>query len=211
MLAAAGAYLAYQAREPAARAKLGPVRSLAVLPLENLSVTPEQEYLADGMTDEQITTLAKVKSLRVVPRTSSMAYKGAHKSLSVIAKELNVDAVVEGTVMRSGSRIRITTEFVQIATDRALWAETYESSVDDILSVPQRVAGAIVSNIQLDLTPEERQNLWEAIYECCTRYAVRSTFRRYQVPQCNRIPPEESTPAAIDSIRFLYDSIFIMM
>ena len=88
-----------------------------------------------------------------------MAYKNTHKSLSEIARELNVDAVVEGTVMRSGNRIRITTELVQIASDRALWAETYESSVDDVLSLQQRVAGAIVSNIQVELTPQERQNL----------------------------------------------------
>ena len=135
------------------------MRSLAVLPLENLSVTPDQDFLADGMTDELIASLAKVKHLRVVPRTSSMAYKGTHKSLSEIAKELNVDAVVEGTVMRSGDRIRITTELVQIAADRALWAETYESNVDDVLSLQQRVAGAIVNTIQVELTPQERQNL----------------------------------------------------
>lgn len=159
LLALAGGYFAYQARDRASAAKPEQVRSLAVLPLENLSITPEQDYLADGMTDELIASLAKVKRLRVVPRTSSMAYKGTHKSLSAIAKELNVDAVVEGTVMRSGDRIRITTELVQIASDRALWAETYESSVDDVLSLQQRVAGAIVNNIQVDLTPQERQNL----------------------------------------------------
>ena len=135
------------------------VRSLAVLPLENLSITPDQEYLADGMTDELIASLAKVKSLRVIPRTTSMAYRGSHKSLSDIARELNVDAVVEGTVMRSGNRVRITAELVQIADDRALWAETYESNVDDVLSLQQRVAGAIVSNIQIELTPQERQML----------------------------------------------------
>lgn len=159
LLASAGAYFVYQARARAAHVKPDQVRSLAVLPLENLSVTPDQEYLADGMTDELIASLAKVKSLRVVPRTTSMAYKGTHKSLSDIARELNVDAVVEGTVMRSGNRIRITTELVQIAADRALWAETYESSIEDVLSLQQRVAGAIVSNIQVELTPQERQNL----------------------------------------------------
>jgi TolB-like protein/DNA-binding winged helix-turn-helix (wHTH) protein/Tfp pilus assembly protein PilF len=159
LLAMAVAYFAFRANQPSAHVKPDQVRSLAVLPLENLSVTPDQEYLADGMTDELIASLAKVKHLRVVPRTSSMAYKNTHKSLSEIARELNVDAVVEGTVMRSGSRIRITTELVQIASDRALWAETYESNVDDVLSLQQRVAGAIVSNIQVELTPQERQNL----------------------------------------------------
>jgi len=135
------------------------VRSLVVLPLQNLSLAPDQDYLADGMTDELIASLAKVKSLRVVPRTTSMGYKGTHKPLSQIAHDLNVDAVVEGTVMRSGNRIRITTELVEIAADRALWAETYESSLDDVLSLQQRVASAIVNNIQVQLTPQERQNL----------------------------------------------------
>ena len=159
LAATVGAYFVSLANEPVAHVKPDQVRSLAVLPLENLSVTPDQEFLADGMTDELIASLAKVKHLRVVPRTSSMAYKNTHKSLSEIARELNVDAVVEGTVMRSGNRIRITTELVQIASDRALWAETYESSVDDVLSLQQRVAGAIVSNIQVELTPQERQSL----------------------------------------------------
>ena len=159
LLASGVAYFVFRSNEPAAHVRPDQVRSLAVLPLENLSVTPDQEFLADGMTDELIASLAKVKHLRVVPRTSSMAYKGTHKSLSEIARELNVDAVVEGTVMRSGNRIRITTELVQIATDRALWAETYESNVDDVLSLQQRVAGAIVSTIQVELTPQERQNL----------------------------------------------------
>src|SRR5579863_3502561 len=159
LVASGIAYFVLRPNEPAAHARPEQVRSLAVLPLENLSVTPDQEFLADGMTDELIASLAKVKHLRVVPRTSSMAYKGTHKSLSEIAKELNVDAVVEGTVMRSGDRIRITTELVQIAADRALWAETYESNVDDVLSLQQRVAGAIVSTIQVELTPQERQNL----------------------------------------------------
>jgi TolB-like protein/DNA-binding winged helix-turn-helix (wHTH) protein/Tfp pilus assembly protein PilF len=159
MLTSAASYFVFKANQPVAHIKPEQVRSLAVLPLENLSVTPDQEYLADGMTDELIASLAKVKRLRVVPRTSSMAYKNTHKPLSEIARELNVDAVVEGTVMRSGSRIRITTELVQIASDRALWAETYESNVDDVLSLQQHVAGAIVSNIQVELTPQERQNL----------------------------------------------------
>lgn len=160
LLAEAGTYLvAKAARSRAATPKMDQVRSLAVLPLENLSVTPEQEFLADGMTDELIASLAKVKSLRVVPRTTSMAYKGTHKALSEIARELNVDAVVEGTVMRSGGRVRITTELVEISADRALWAETYESSLDDVLGLQQRVASAIVSNIQVQLTPQERQNL----------------------------------------------------
>lgn len=136
-----------------------PVRSLAVLPLENLSADPAQEYLSDGMTDELIASLTRVHSLRIVPRTTSMAYKGTHKSLSEIARELNVDAVIEGTVMRSGRNIRITTELVEIATNRALWADTRESSIDKVSSLQQGVVAAIVTNLPVQLTQEERQRL----------------------------------------------------
>lgn len=143
----------------AAKPKLDQVRSLAVLPLENLSGDKEQDYFADGMTDELIASLAKVRNLRVISRTSSMEYKKTHKPLSTIARELSVDAVVEGTVLRSQDRVRITAELVQISSDRALWAETYESTVGDILSLQQQVASAIVSNIQIELTPQEQQQL----------------------------------------------------
>jgi TolB-like protein/DNA-binding winged helix-turn-helix (wHTH) protein/Tfp pilus assembly protein PilF len=135
------------------------VRSLAVLPLENIAATPGQEYLADGMTDELIASLAKVRSLRITSRTSSMEYKGTHKPLSEIARELNVDAVVEGTVQRSGGNVRITAELVQTSSDRALWAETYENQVGDILALQQQVANAIVRQIQIELTPQEQQAL----------------------------------------------------
>jgi TolB-like protein/DNA-binding winged helix-turn-helix (wHTH) protein len=135
------------------------VRSLAVLPLENVAVTPGQEYLADGMTDELIASLAKVRSLRVASRTSSMGYKGTHKPLSEIARELNVDAIVEGTVQRSGGNVRITAELVQTSSDRALWAETYENQVGDILALQQQVANAIVRQIQIELTPQEQKAL----------------------------------------------------
>jgi TolB-like protein/Tfp pilus assembly protein PilF len=130
-----------------------------VLPLENLSGDKNEDYFADGMSDELIASLAKVRSLRVISRTSSMEYKGTHKSLSEIARELNVDAVVEGTVLRSHDRVRITAELVQISADRALWAETYESELGDILSLQQRVASAIVSHIQIELTPQEQRQL----------------------------------------------------
>jgi TolB-like protein/DNA-binding winged helix-turn-helix (wHTH) protein len=148
-------------RSPALEVKAKPlqVRSLAVLPLENIAATPGQEYLADGMTDELIASLAKVRSLRITSRTSSMEYKGTHKPLSEIARELNVDAVVEGTVQRSGGNVRITAELVQTSSDRALWAETYENQVGDILALEQQVANAIVRQIQIELTPQEQQAL----------------------------------------------------
>ena len=133
--------------------------SLVVLPFENLSADKDQAYFADGMTDELIAHLAKIRSLRVISRTSSMEYKGTHKALSQIARDLNVDAVVEGTVLRSGDRVRITAELVQVATDRHLWAETYESHLGDILTLQSHVASAIVNEIRVKLTPEDQVRL----------------------------------------------------
>ncbi len=133
--------------------------SLVVLPFENLSADKDQAYFADGMTDELIAHLAKIRSLRVISRTSSMEYKGTHKTLSQIARDLNVDSVVEGTVMRSGDRVRITAELVQVATDRHLWAETYESQLGDILTLQSHVASAIVNEIRVKLTPEDQVRL----------------------------------------------------
>jgi TolB-like protein len=102
----------------------GTIRSLAVLPLENLSHDPEQEYFADGMTETLITNLSKIDTLRVVSRTSAMQYKGTKKTLPEIARELNVDGVVEGSVMRSGTRVRITAQLLQARMDRHVWAAT---------------------------------------------------------------------------------------
>ncbi|HSY65885.1 MAG TPA: winged helix-turn-helix domain-containing protein [Terriglobales bacterium] len=141
--------------------KTVPVRnkSLVVLPLENLSGDKDQEYFADGMTDDLIANLAKIRSLRVISRSTAMAYKGARKPLSQIASELNVDAVVEGTVLRVGNRVRITAELVQVSTDRHLWADTYESQMGDVLALQNRVSSAIVNEIRINLTPEEEQRL----------------------------------------------------
>jgi TolB-like protein/DNA-binding winged helix-turn-helix (wHTH) protein/Flp pilus assembly protein TadD len=135
------------------------IASIVVLPLENLSADKDQAYFADGMTDELIANLAKIRSLRVISRTSAMGYKGTHKTLSEIARDLNVDAVVEGTVLRSGDRVRITAELVQVATDRHLWADTYESPFGDVLTLQSQVASAIVNEIRVNLTPEEQQRL----------------------------------------------------
>jgi TolB-like protein/DNA-binding winged helix-turn-helix (wHTH) protein/Tfp pilus assembly protein PilF len=133
--------------------------SLVVLPLENLSGEKDQDYFADGMTDELIANLAKIRSLHVISRSTAMAYKGTRKPLSEIARELNVDAVVEGTVMRVGSRVRITAELVQVSTDHHLWADTYESQMGDVLALQNRVSSAIVNEIRINLTPEERERL----------------------------------------------------
>jgi TolB-like protein/DNA-binding winged helix-turn-helix (wHTH) protein/Tfp pilus assembly protein PilF len=149
----------YSRNDVAAKVLSNQIKSVVVLPFENLSEDANQQYFTDGMTDELIAHLAKIRSLRVISRTSSMEYKGTHKSLSQIARDLNVDAVVEGTVLRSGNRVRITAELVQVATDRHLWAETYESPLGDILTLQSQVASAIVNEIRINLTPEEQQRL----------------------------------------------------
>ncbi len=133
--------------------------SLVVLPLEDLSGDKDQEYFADGMTDELIANLAKIRSLRVISRSTAMAYKGTRKPLSEIAHELSVDAVVEGTVLRVGNRVRITAELVQVSTDRHLWADTYESQMGDVLALQNRVSSAIVNEIRINLTQEDRERL----------------------------------------------------
>jgi TolB-like protein/DNA-binding winged helix-turn-helix (wHTH) protein len=125
------------------------IQSLAVLPLENLSHDPEQEYFADGITEALTTDLGKISTLRVISRTSAMASKGAHKTVPEIARELNADAVVEGTVLLSGNRVRITVQLVQAATDRQLWAETYERDLRDVLAIQDEVAGSIANTLRM--------------------------------------------------------------
>lgn len=146
-------------RVDADKALAGKSMSLVVLPLENLSGDKDQDYFADGMTDDLIANLAKIRSLRVISRSTAMAYKGTHKPLSSIASDLKVDAVVEGTVMRVGNRVRITAELVQVSTDRHLWADTYESQMGDVLALQNRVSSAIVDEIRINLTPEEKERL----------------------------------------------------
>lgn len=133
-----------------------PIHSIAVLPLENLSHDPEQEYFADGMTDELITDLAKIHALRVISRNSVMQYKGKHKPVAQIARELNVDAVVEGTVVRSGDRVRITAQLIAAPQDRHLWAEMYEGELRNVLALQDEVTTAIAEQISIKLTPEEQ-------------------------------------------------------
>jgi TolB-like protein/predicted Ser/Thr protein kinase len=135
------------------------IKSLVVLPLENLSGDPEQEYFADGMTDALIGDLAKIGALRVISRTSAMHYKGTKKSLPEIARELQVDAVVEGTVQRAGDRVHIRVQLIQAATDRHLWVETYERDLRDVLALQSEVARAIAREIQIKITPDEQARL----------------------------------------------------
>jgi TolB-like protein/tetratricopeptide (TPR) repeat protein len=132
------------------------IHSLAVLPLENLSRDQDQEYFADGMTDELITELGKIGALRVISRTSVMQYKAMRQPLSDIASKLNVDAVVEGTVLRSGNRVRITAQLVRTATEKHLWAESYEGDLNDVLTLQRNVAKGIAREIRIKLTAQEQ-------------------------------------------------------
>jgi TolB-like protein/DNA-binding winged helix-turn-helix (wHTH) protein/Tfp pilus assembly protein PilF len=145
------------ARTGAAPTSAAPrLNSIAVLPLDNLSGDPSEEFFADGMTDQLITDLAKVGSLRVISRTSVMRYKGTRKSLPEIARELHVDAIVEGSVIRSGQRVRVTAQLVQAPADQHLWAETYDRDLGDILKLQGEVANAIAGQVRAQLSPTQQ-------------------------------------------------------
>lgn len=133
-----------------------PIGALAVLPLENLSGDPAQEYFADGMTDAVITDLANIGALRVISRTSVMRYKHTQKSVPEIARELNVDAIVEGSIERTGNRVRISAQLIRAATDQHLWAEAYDQDMSDMLRVQEEIARSIAREIQIKLTPQEQ-------------------------------------------------------
>src|SRR5437660_1971439 len=129
----------------------GGIRSLVVLPLQNFSGTPEQDYLSDGMTEALIARLSTIRALRVISRTSAMQFKGTRKTVPAIGKELNVDAVIEGSVLRSGDKIRVTVQLIRADTDEHLWSGTYDRELQDVLAlqsaVPQGIAGHIESAV----------------------------------------------------------------
>jgi TolB-like protein/DNA-binding winged helix-turn-helix (wHTH) protein/Flp pilus assembly protein TadD len=131
------------------------IRSLAVLPLQNLSTDRSQEYFADGMTDELITALGTINGLRVISRTSVMLYKGVRRPLPQIARELGVDAVVEGTVLQSGEQVRITAQLIRASTDEHLWAQSYQGDLKDTLKLQDKVAYAIADRIRLTVRARE--------------------------------------------------------
>jgi TolB-like protein/DNA-binding winged helix-turn-helix (wHTH) protein/Tfp pilus assembly protein PilF len=135
------------------------IRSVAVMPLENLSGDASQDYFADGMTDELITHLAQISSLRVISRSSVMSYKTVHKSLAEIARELNVEAVVEGSILRSGERVRITAQLIRVPADQHIWAQSYEGNFGDMLTVQSHVAQAIADQIRVNLSRNEQAAL----------------------------------------------------
>jgi TolB-like protein/DNA-binding winged helix-turn-helix (wHTH) protein/Tfp pilus assembly protein PilF len=135
------------------------IHSIAVLPLENLSRDPNQDYFSDGITDALTTELAQIGSLRVISRTSVMHFKGTRETLPEIGRELNVDAVVEGSITRSENRVRITAQLIEAPSDRHLWAKSYERDLKDILTLQDEVARDIAEEIRVKLTPEERTRL----------------------------------------------------
>jgi TolB-like protein/DNA-binding winged helix-turn-helix (wHTH) protein/Flp pilus assembly protein TadD len=143
----------------AATVSAAPLRSLAVLPLQNLSGDKDQEYFVDGMTDELITHLGQMSALRVISRTSVMQYKRTAKTLPQIGRELGADAILVGAVFRSGNRVRITAQLIDARTDHHLWAHAYERDLRDVLDLQDEVARDIANGIRLELTPQERARL----------------------------------------------------
>jgi TolB-like protein/tetratricopeptide (TPR) repeat protein len=135
------------------------ITSLAVLPLDNLSGDPEHEYLADGMTEALITDLGKIGSVRVLARASVMKYKGTHASPSTVAQELGVQAVVTGSVLRSGDRVRITSRLIYLDSDRQAWADSHERDLRDVLTLQRDVTAAIAAQVRAGLTAPERARL----------------------------------------------------
>jgi serine/threonine-protein kinase len=141
------------------RAGVSRIQSLAVLPLENLSRDPQQDYFAEGMTDALIANLSRISALRVISRTSAMRYKGTREPLSKIARQLNVEAVVEGSVLQSGNRVRIIAQLIDAEADRNLWSDEYERDLQDVLTLQNDVAQAIAREINIKLKPLEQAHL----------------------------------------------------
>src|SRR5690349_11533514 len=135
------------------------VRSIAVLPLRNNSQDPTQEYFADGMTESLISDLARVKALRVISHTSVARYKGARTTLPEIARELNVDAILEGSVLLVANRVRLSVQLISARTDETLWAERYDRELKDVLDMQSELAGTVVREIAIQLTPSEQRKL----------------------------------------------------
>ena len=136
------------------------IASLAVMPLTNLSGDASQDFFTDGLTEELTTRLAKIGALRVISRTSVMHYKGSTQTAPEIARELNVDALLVGSVLRSGDKVRISAQLIQARTDKHVWAESYERDLHDILALQADVARTVVEQIQIHLTPQEREKVF---------------------------------------------------
>jgi TolB-like protein/Tfp pilus assembly protein PilF len=159
VLAVLGALVTRRAPRPSPGRKDSTISSLVVLPLENLSGDPGQDYFVDGMTEALITDLSKIGALKVISRSSAMRYKGTDKTLSQIAAELGVDAVIEGSVLREGDRVGISAQLIEIATETNLWAERYERDLTSMLRLQGEIAQAIAREVQVKLTPQEAELL----------------------------------------------------
>jgi TolB-like protein/DNA-binding winged helix-turn-helix (wHTH) protein/Tfp pilus assembly protein PilF len=168
---AAGLVLYQQRRTTGARQQA--VKSLAVLPLKNLSGDPSQEYLADGMTEELIGRLSMIRGIRVISRTSVMDFKDPHISMPEIAKTLGVDALVEGSVIRDGSRVRVHAQLIRGATDEHFWSETYDRELRDALALESDVAQSIAQKVEITVTGEERSRL------AATRHVAPEVYESY--------------------------------
>jgi len=166
------------------------VKSVAVLPLKNLSGDPTQEYLADGMTEELIGRLSMIHGLRVISRTSVMAFKDQRMSMPEIAKKLGVDALVEGSVIRNGSRVRVHAQLIRGRTDEHLWSETYDRDLRDALALESEVAQAIAQKVEITVTGEERARLVASRYVAPEVYE--SYLKGYSVKGSDRASVEES-------------------
>ena len=176
------------------------IASLAVLPLDNLSNNAVQEPFTDGMHEELINTLARIEALRVKSRISVLVYKGAHKPLPQIARELNVDAIVTGSVLQSENRVRINVELFEGKTERQLWAQSYDRDLREVLALQAQVAEAIAREIQVKLTPQEKQQLAQSRQVDPEAYLAYSYGRFYW----NKRTPEDF-PKAIEYFRKAID------
>jgi eukaryotic-like serine/threonine-protein kinase len=199
VLAIAGFW--WKTNRPRTRGTVAPgvIQSLAVLPLENLSGDPSQDYFSDGMTDALITELSHIRKLRVISRTSVMQYKKTQKSLGDIARDLNVDAVVEGSVVRSNGRVRISAKLIQTSIEQSLWADSYERDFTDVLALQSDVATAIARGIQVELSEPEASQL-------ASRRAV--VPQAYEAYLKGRYEIEKRTPEGItNAVRYYREAI----
>jgi TolB-like protein/DNA-binding winged helix-turn-helix (wHTH) protein/Tfp pilus assembly protein PilF len=184
----------------AAPGNSAPIDSLAVLPFANLSGDPSQEYFADAMTDEMTSDLAKIGALRVISRTSAMHYKGISETVPQIARELNVDGVIEGSVLRTGDRVRITVQLIDARLDRHLWSESYERALKDILTLQSELASTIAGQVRAVITPAEQVRLQSDSVnpEAYNAYLLGTYFAR-----------KRSQPAIEKAIEYFQDAIRI--
>jgi eukaryotic-like serine/threonine-protein kinase len=193
--------LLWRAGKPQAREAVTPgaIQSLAVLPLENLSGDPSQDYFSDGMTDALITELSHIRKLRVISRTSVMQYKRTQKSVQDIARDLNVDAVVEGSVVRSNGRVRISAKLIQTSIEQTLWGDSYERDFTDVLALQSDVATAIARGIQVELSEPEASEL------ASRRTVVPQAYESYLK---GRFEAEKRTPEGItEAVRYYREAI----